>query len=204
MMDLWRKFRNWFTWISRPLPEQVRNFRQMITVRGRSFELRPASRDDIAEMVLVERWAYEGEEPWAEGVFYDLLSQPYNSLFVLIREPETNSLAGYIIASFRPGIKDVHISNITIAPDWQKRGLGTFLLTYIMTVAQQINFNRVSLEVRVSNVGAVALYERLGFQIVRTRAKYYDDTGEDAYDMAQMLGDGTKDDDGQLSFKDNR
>ncbi|GAK29989.1 ribosomal-protein-alanine acetyltransferase [Weissella oryzae SG25] len=203
-MDLWKKFRNWFTWVSRPLPEIVRDFYQEITVRGRKFVLRPATRDDIAEMILVERLAYAGDEPWAEEIFYDLLSQPHNSLFILLREPETNSLAGYVIASFRPGIKDVHISNITVAPDWQKRGLGTFLLSYVMTVAHQIKFRRVSLEVRVSNQGAVSLYKRLGFEIVRTRTQYYEDNGEDAYDMAQMLGDSNEDVNSELSFKNDR
>lgn len=200
-MDLLRKFKNWFLWMTRPLPAPVRNFGQEINVRGRRFLLEPATADDVPEMVNVERWAYKGEEPWAPEIFYGLLSQGHNSLFVLIREPETNALVGYIIASFRPGIKSVHISNVTIAPDWQGRGMGTFLVTFIMTIAKQINFERISLEVRVSNEQAIKLYRHLGFKVIRTRTNYYEDNNEDAYDMAQVLGGNV--DDVKFSRKHN-
>ena len=107
---------------------------------------------------------------------------------MIVRQPETGSMVALIGAAFRPGIHEVHITNIMVAPHWQSRGVGTFLVMYMMTIAQQINFHRISLEVRVSNKRAQQLYARLGFQIIRRKVHYYGENGEDAFDMAQILG----------------
>lgn len=185
---MWKRFKNWLHWQMHPLPQSLREFKQTISVKGFDFELVPAQYQDVDEMVELEREAYHGEEPWSADIFHNELHRSRERLYVVVREPETGAMVAYIGAAFRPGIHEVHITNVTVAPHWQGRGIGTFLLMYMMTVAKQIRFNRMSLEVRVSNTSAQRLYERLGFQVVRRKAHYYEDNGEDALDMAQILG----------------
>ena len=188
MVFMWKRFKNWVHWLMHPLPQSLREFRQVIAVNGFEFHLMPAQYTDVEEMVVLERAAYNGEEPWSEDIFHNELHRSRERLYVVVREPETGTMVAYIGAAFRPGIHEVHITNVTVTPHWQGRGLGTFLLMYMMAVAKQIRFHRVSLEVRVSNVSAQRLYERLGFQTVRRKTNYYGDNGEDAFDMAQILG----------------
>jgi ribosomal-protein-alanine N-acetyltransferase len=184
-----KEFSNWLQWVLHPLPIELRNFHQTIVVRGQEWDLTPAQYKDVAEMVAVERAAYFGSEPWSAHVFHSELNRPHERLYVVVRHPETQQMVGFIGAAYRAGIREVHITNVTIAPEWQSHGIGTFLMMYMMTVATQIRFSRMSLEVRVSNAAAIRLYERLGFQIVRRKADYYEDNQEDAFDMAQVLGE---------------
>lgn len=178
-----------------PLPQNLREFKQRIVVNGFEFDLVPAQHQDVAEMVRVQNVAYHGIEQWSDAVFHTELSRTRERLYVIVREPQTHTMVAYIGAAFRPGIHEVHITNVTVTPHWQGRGIGTFLLMYMMTVAKQIKFYRVSLEVRVSNQGAQRLYERLGFQVIRRKINYYENNHEDALEMAQILGR-KQDDDG--------
>ncbi len=78
----------------------------------------------------------------ANGSFAEELRRTRDRLYVIVRQPETGSMVALIGAAFRPGIHEVHITNIMVAPHWQSRGVGTFLVMYMMTIAQQINFHR--------------------------------------------------------------
>lgn len=77
-------------------------------------------------------------------------------------------------------VDEAHITLLAVHPDMQRRGLGTLLLWALLYRAHQRGMKRATLEVRVSNKGAIALYERFGFKTAGTRKKYYSDTGEDA------------------------
>jgi len=190
-----KNFRNWYQWIRHPLPQNLRHFKQRIVVNGFEFDIVPAQHQDVEEMIRVQNEAYHGDEQWSTAVFHNELSRTRERLYVIVREPQTHTMVAYIGAAFRPSIHEVHITNVTVTPHWQGRGIGTFLLMYMMTVAKQIKFDRISLEVRVSNDGAKRLYEHLGFQVIRRKTNYYENNHEDALEMAQILGR-KQDDDG--------
>jgi ribosomal-protein-alanine N-acetyltransferase len=71
--------------------------------------------------------------------------------------------------------------NVAVDPHRLRRGYATALLTEMIERAGQDS--PLTLEVRVSNAGAIALYERFGFRAAGTRRRYYQDTGEDALIM---------------------
>jgi ribosomal-protein-alanine N-acetyltransferase len=71
--------------------------------------------------------------------------------------------------------------NIAVDPPWRRRGIGTALLSRLIERAG--TGESYTLEVRPSNPGAIALYERFGFRSAGTRPRYYRDTGEDALIM---------------------
>jgi ribosomal-protein-alanine N-acetyltransferase len=74
-----------------------------------------------------------------------------------------------------------HLMNIAVDPPARRRGIATALLEdMIARAGQDASY---TLEVRPSNVHAIALYERFGFRSAGTRRRYYQDTGEDALIM---------------------
>jgi len=91
----------------------------------------------------------------------------------------------YIVgmAGFWTMVDEAHIITVATRNTHQRQGIGELLLISIVDVAAQSKANIVTLEVRVSNKPAQALYEKYGFQKVGLRRRYYTDNGEDALIM---------------------
>lgn len=81
-------------------------------------------------------------------------------------------------------VDEAHIVTIAVRSSLKRQGLGEQLLIRIIEMAQQLNAKIVTLEVRVSNTVAQALYKKYGFTVAGTRRKYYSDNGEDALIMS--------------------
>lgn len=77
-------------------------------------------------------------------------------------------------------LEEAHITLLLIHPDYQGRGLGQGLLYALLKSAWHRQLERATLEVRVSNDKALALYRKFGFKEAGCRRHYYSDTGEDA------------------------
>ena len=80
-------------------------------------------------------------------------------------------------------IDEGHITNIAVHPDKRGKGYGTNVTSAMMQAAVDVGVQYMTLEVRVSNEPALALYKKLGFKKAGVRKKYYEDNGEDAYIM---------------------
>jgi ribosomal-protein-alanine N-acetyltransferase len=78
---------------------------------------------------------------------------------------------------------EAHVTTIGIAPHHRGKGLGELLLIELFEQAALRGAEWVTLEVRVSNDSAQALYEKYGFTRQGVRKRYYSDNGEDAYIM---------------------
>jgi ribosomal-protein-alanine N-acetyltransferase len=78
---------------------------------------------------------------------------------------------------------EAHISTIAVRPEWRRRGIGELLLVAMLERAVELGGDVATLEVRVSNVAAQALYQKYGFAKVGLRPHYYRDRGEDALIM---------------------
>lgn len=76
-------------------------------------------------------------------------------------------------------LEEAHITLLGVDPAYRRQGLGQLLLYVLLTCAQQRGLERATLEVRVSNQGAIALYEQFGFRRAGCRRRYYPDD-EDA------------------------
>jgi ribosomal-protein-alanine N-acetyltransferase len=80
-------------------------------------------------------------------------------------------------------VDETHICTIAVHPKWQGHGLGDLLLLSLLDESKRLGAIRSTLEVRVSNNTAIALYRKYGFEIVSQRKRYYIDNNEDAYLM---------------------
>lgn len=77
-------------------------------------------------------------------------------------------------------VDEAHITLVGVEPSLQRHGLGQLLLYALLNSGHQRQLERATLEVRVSNQAALALYQKFGFREAGRRRAYYPDTGEDA------------------------
>jgi [ribosomal protein S18]-alanine N-acetyltransferase len=144
---------------------------------------RPMSVADIGAVMAIEGAAYRF--PWTGGNFIDSLAAGY--LAEVIEAPD-GELIGYFVAM--PSVGELHLLNLTIAPERQGRGHGSALLEAVRAHATELGLGAMWLEVRDSNERARALYRRGGFAEVGRRRGYYPAEGgrrEDAIVMRTLL-----------------
>ena len=94
---------------------------------------------------------------------------------------EDGRLIGYLIVSRY--VDAWHVMNVAVAPAARRRGIASTLLGRLFELTDDDDRRGYTLEVRVSNAGAIALYEGLGFEPRGVRRGYYTDNREDALIM---------------------
>lgn len=151
--------------------------------------LRPMLPTDLDAVAQIEAAVYPF--PWSRGNFADSLSAQYHAL-VLTDTQDT--VCGYVVAM--PGVEELHLLNIALAPATQGQGLSLLMLDAVTLLARADGAHLLWLEVRPSNVHAVRVYERYGFYPIARRRDYYpalDAQGraakEDALVMSAQVGD---------------
>lgn len=154
----------------------------MITpIREVPVTIRTMVHDDVTEVSDIERRSYEF--PWSHGVFRDCLLAGYHCA-VIEREER---VIGYSILSVAAG--EAHILNLCVDPHFRELGYGEQLLDDILSRAVAAKVGKIFLEVRPSNVMAIALYKKKGFQQIASRSAYYQAANgrEDAAVLAKTL-----------------
>jgi ribosomal-protein-alanine N-acetyltransferase len=140
--------------------------------------IRKALASDLDRIVEIENSLFLS--PWSRRSFESELIRPGG--IVLTAEADCRPIGyaiGWCVAD------EIHIANLGVHPDWQKRGVGQALMETLMR-----NFPEAAwagLEVRSSNIGAIGLYRKLGFRKTGVRKKYYAEEGEDAVLMEKKL-----------------
>ena len=157
------------------------NFQNMSDEMSALVEIRTMSYSDLKPVITVEEKAYP--HPWTLGIFRDCLRIGYNAWVMTLDK----KIIGYGIVMLSPG--EAHILNICIEPDFQKKGLGRYLLRHILKKSTQTDVDMVLLEVRRSNAAAQQLYQSEGFHELGVRKAYYpaDNGREDAIILAKYL-----------------
>jgi [ribosomal protein S18]-alanine N-acetyltransferase len=136
--------------------------------------VRPLSYSDLPQVIGIERRAFP--TPWSLAMFVLELSKPSG---VCLSANRSGRVAGYLICSKYD--QAWHLMNIAVDPPHRRQGIAILMLNRMFEIAGP--GAAYTLEVRTSNAGAMALYERFGFKAVGTRRRYYQDTGEDAVIM---------------------
>ena len=138
-------------------------------------EIRRLTYADLPQVLAIERHAFQ--TPWSLAMFVLELSKPGGVCLAALR-PD-GQLAGYCICSRYDVIW--HVMNVSVDPAQRRRGVASSLLSALL--ARVGDEAKLTLEVRTSNAGAIALYERFGFRSAGVRPRYYQDNGEDAVIM---------------------
>ncbi len=144
--------------------------------------LAPMTLDDLDEVLEIERASFK--TPWSRGAFRYELTQNRVARSVVVRLG--GQVAGYLCL-WEIG-HEIHITNLAVHPSSRRRGIARTLLGHVLEGARRSSVELVFLEVRPTNVEALALYESFGFRVIGRRKGYYFDTGEDALVMEARLG----------------
>jgi ribosomal-protein-alanine N-acetyltransferase len=146
--------------------------------------IRPMTIDLLDAVLAIEVEAYTF--PWTRGNFIDALAAGYIARALIAQEGD---VLGYFIAM--PGVDEMHLLNVTVAPERQGMGYARRMLAYLYRQCATFGAAAVWLEVRESNARARALYLSEGFAEAGRRRDYYpapQGRHEDAILMTKVLG----------------
>lgn len=135
---------------------------------------------DLDEVMAIEKTAYR--IPWSSGFF---LQELRVACARSILAEVDGKIVGYVLFWVLPGTIDVH--NVAVHSEYRRAGIASTLMHQVVAEARRQSVDRVTLEVRVSNIPAQRLYASVGFVHTGLRKSYYSDNGEDALTMALVL-----------------
>lgn len=142
-----------------------------------SIELIPMTPLHLDRVMAVEHACFTA--PWSKNTFYrELISNPYAMYVVALVGEEVVGYAGTWLV-----LDESHITNIAVAPKWQRQGVARKLMEYLLQTALSQGAKGITLEVRRTNLAAQNLYESFGFVVAGVRKGYYSDNKEDALIM---------------------
>ena len=141
----------------------------------------PLRFEHLRQMAEIEKEAFD--MPWTENMFIPELSCPDATYIVGVRGEEVVCYGG-----FHKVLDEAHITNIAAKSSERGRGIGSFLLSALIAKAKNMGVNEITLEVKTTNVRAIGMYIKFGFEIVGVRKKYYNNL-YDAYVMRLVTGE---------------
>jgi [ribosomal protein S18]-alanine N-acetyltransferase len=144
-----------------------------------TIELRRLTLADLGDIERIERTAYP--TPWSRSMFAGELAKPSSISLGAVDADEEFALVGYLIISRY--VDAWHVMNVAVDPPYRRRGVATLMLEELFKLTVDDGRRGYTLEVRVSNASAIALYEQLGFHATGVRRGYYTDNREDALVM---------------------
>jgi ribosomal-protein-alanine N-acetyltransferase len=134
--------------------------------------------EDLAEVVKIENRCHL--TPWTNKNFID--SYDAKNLFKVLKNE--NDIIGYYIALF--ALDECELLNITITSELQKKGFGELMLKDLFSECREVNIVNIFLEVRKSNLLAIRLYKKNGFNEIGIRNNYYQN--KDGKEDAILMG----------------
>lgn len=130
--------------------------------------------DHIPAVARLERENFS--LPWSENAIKGELDRPLSLWIVAV---DNGEVVGYIGSQIVPDEADM--MNVAVSSTHRRMGIGRELVCRLVSALKEQGIRSLSLEVRVSNEPACALYEKLGFVVVGRRPNYYQKPKEDAF-----------------------
>ena len=135
--------------------------------------VRPMRAEDLSSVTALENASYT--DPWSENGFLEEIEN--TSAFAVVME-DTTGVVGYAVSVLMG--EEADLLKITIKESERKKGYGRKLLEEVLAELKNRGIASTTLEVRASNVAAITLYERTGFESQGVRPGFYDKPKEDA------------------------
>ncbi|HEY8344109.1 MAG TPA: ribosomal protein S18-alanine N-acetyltransferase [Bacillota bacterium] len=143
--------------------------------------IEPMRLEDLEGILEIEEASFP--IPWSRKSFLYELLENERAFYLVAREEDR--VQGYI--GMWMILDEGHITNLAVHPRARGRGIGELLLKTLMAESRSRGIDRLTLEVRVSNLVARSLYAKLGFVSAGIRPGYYLDNNEDALIMWRGL-----------------
>ncbi len=148
-----------------------------------SLQFAPMQVSDLPDVLTIENDVYP--HPWTRGNFLDSLYSGYETW---VLRDSTGALVGYFLLML--AVDEAHLLNISVRRDLHGKGLGRMQLDKAAEVARDKGMHSILLEVRPTNLRALAVYQHYGFVQIGMRKGYYPAAGttrEDAIVMRFQL-----------------
>jgi ribosomal-protein-alanine N-acetyltransferase len=150
---------------------------QPLEVPGPEIDIVAMRRRHLRQVLRIEGQVYP--RPWSLGAFLSELSQRTSRVYLVAKEH--GSVVGF--AGLMVTLDEGHVTTIAVDPAQQRKGIGSRLLLALSRVAISRGCRGLTLEVRVSNEPAQAMYRRFGYAPAGIRKGYYVENNEDALVM---------------------
>jgi [ribosomal protein S18]-alanine N-acetyltransferase len=137
----------------------------------------PLRRRHLRSVMRIENQVYP--RPWSLTLFMSELNLRTSRYYVAARVE--GLVVGY--AGLMYSLDEAHVTTIAVDPAWHRHKIGSRLLANLAWASRSYGAQHLTLEVRVSNLGAQAMYHRFGFETEGLRKNYYAETNEDALIM---------------------
>ena len=142
---------------------------------------RAAIQLDLPVLVSMERVLF-ADSPWSMGQFKEEFKGVPNSRYFLVATNEADEIVGYAaVLVVAPGV-EADVLTVAVLPEYARQGIATYFMNELEKWSKGKQALAMMLEVGVENSGAIALYEKLGYQTIATRKNYYG-PGLDAFVM---------------------
>jgi [ribosomal protein S18]-alanine N-acetyltransferase len=157
-----------------------------MTDRAIEFEIRPMTAADIDRVMEIAASLPDAPH-WARAVYANALTRDATPQRICIVAAHTQSgaIAGFAVASLLP--PQAELESIAVTGDWQRQGVGRSLFDDLARKLRSGGIKEITLEVRASNLSALAFYRSLGFLQTAVRRRYYVDPVEDAVLMTSQI-----------------
>lgn len=142
--------------------------------------IRKMTLQDASAIADLEKLCFS--DPWSEK---SIASEVNNPLSYWLVAEDNGEIAGYV--GSQSVLDAADMMNLAVNPDYRRKGIGKALVDALTQHLMENNVIALLLEVRVSNLPAIALYEKLGFVQVGCRPKYYHNPREDALILRKEL-----------------
>ena len=149
-------------------------------------ELRPVAREDVDALFLLDQACFRPGIAYSKAELKYFLFHPSG---VALVAAEAGRIAGFVIAEMRrsQGERIGHIVTIDVGPAWRRLGVGRLMMEAVTARCREQGASRLQLEVAVDNAGAIAFYQKIGFNATGRIRGYY--MGKlDAMVMERALG----------------
>lgn len=142
--------------------------------------IREMTMDDVAQVCVLEEMAFS--MPWHKESFIEMIENK-DALYLVVEE---DMVPGKVIAccGLLSIVGEGDITNVVVHPDERKKGVAYRMLTDLLARGEkEFGIKEFTLEVRQSNIGAIRLYEKLGFSQEGVRKNFYEAPVEDGIIM---------------------
>ena len=147
---------------------------------------RAAIQLDLPVLVSMERVLF-ADSPWSMGQFKEEFKGVPNSRYFMVATNEQDQIVGYAaVLVVAPGV-EADVLTVAVLPEYARQGIATHFMGELEKWSKEKQATAMMLEVGVENAGAIALYEKLGYQNIATRKNYYGH-GLDALVMRKEFG----------------
>ena len=146
----------------------------------KTYFLRKMTEQDLDELMIIENESFT--LPWSRESYEGELRNQFANYLVCDWEGELAAFGGIWVV-----FEEAHITNVAVAERFRQRGMGRALMLELEKLAVAQRALRILLEVRPSNLPALAMYTNLGYVPISLKERYYADNQEDALVMIKYL-----------------